>query len=153
MRVFGLAFGVLFAVTVSFAAQANGLRSNMGPASAGLAPGVVLVWDGGGSGGHSGAHGGQTAAGHTRQWNGQWRPPHWGSNRFYGAWGPYGGPGVPTYWVYVPGSAVFDYPFSDWHGPTGGWVTRSRSSPAPPDPGDKSAPVAIAFRRLRDAAG
>ena len=121
MRVFGLAFGVLFAVTVSFAAQANGLRSNMGPASAGLAPGVVLVWDGGGSGGHSGAHGGQTAAGHTRQWNGQWRPPHWGPNRFYGAWGPYGGPGVPTYWVYVPGSAVFDYPFSDWHGPTGGW--------------------------------
>ena len=41
MRVFGLAFGVLFAVTVSFAAQANGLRSNMGPANAGLAPGVV----------------------------------------------------------------------------------------------------------------
>ena len=31
------------------------------------------------------------------------------------------GPGVPTYWVYVPGSAVFDYPFSDWRGPTGGW--------------------------------
>src|SRR6516225_12116072 len=36
--------------------------------------------------------------------------------------------------------------------PAGG-VTRSRSSPTPPDPGDKSAPVAIAFRRLRDAAG
>ena len=121
MRVFGLAFGVLFAVTVSFAAQANGLRSNMGPASAGLAPGVVLAWDGGGSGGHSGAPGGQRPAGHPRQWNGQWRPPHWGPNRFYGSWGPYGGPGVPTHWVYVPGSAVFDYPFSDWRGPTGGW--------------------------------
>jgi hypothetical protein len=121
MRVLGLAFGVLIAVTVSIAAQANGLRSNMGPASAGLAPGVVRVWDGGGSGGRSGALGGQRTAGHPRQWNGQWVPPHWGPNRFYGSWGPYGGPGVPTYWVYVPGSAVFDYPFSDWRGPTGGW--------------------------------
>ena len=121
MRVLVLAFAVLFAVIVSVAAQADGLRSNMGPASAGLAPGVVLAGDGGGSGGHSGAPGGQRTAGHPRQWNGQWRPPHWGPNRFYGSWGPYGGPGVPTHWVYVPGSAVFDYPFSDWRGPTGGW--------------------------------
>ena len=41
MRVLGLAFGVVIAVTVSVAAQGVGLRSNMGPASAGLAPGVV----------------------------------------------------------------------------------------------------------------
>jgi hypothetical protein len=27
----------------------------------------------------------------------------------------------PSYWIYVPGSAVFDYPFPDWRGPTGGW--------------------------------
>jgi hypothetical protein len=121
MRVLGLAFAVLFAVIVPVAAQADGLRSNMGPASACLAPGVVLAWDGGGSGGHSGAIGGQRTAGHPRQWNGQWSPPHWGPSGFYGAWGPYGGPGVPTYWVYVPGSAVFDYPLSDWRGPTGGW--------------------------------
>ena len=119
MRVLGLAFAILLAVTVSFAAQANG--SNMGPASAGLAPGVVLVWDGGGSGGRTGAFGGQRAAGHGRQWNGQWAPQHWGPNRYYGGWGAYGGPGVPTYWVYVPGNAAFDYPFSDWRGPTGGW--------------------------------
>jgi hypothetical protein len=50
----------------------------------------------------------------------EWCPPHWRPN-IYGGWGPYGVRGVPTYWVYVPGSAVFDYPFSDWRGPTGGW--------------------------------
>ena len=121
MRVLGLAFAVLLSVTVSVAAQANGPRSNMGPANSGPAPGIVLAWDGGGSGGHPGAIGGERTAAHPRQWNGQWGPPHCGPNRFYGAWGPYGGPGVPTYWVYVPGSAVFDYPFSDWRGPTGGW--------------------------------
>ena len=120
MRVFGLAFAVLLAVTVPLTAHANGPRV-MGPAKARPAPGIVLAWDDGGSGGRTGSFVGQRAAGHTRQWNGQWRPPHWGPNRFYGAWGPYGGQGVPTYWVYVPGSAVFDYPFSDWRGPTGGW--------------------------------
>jgi hypothetical protein len=121
MRVLGLAFAVLLGVTVSIAAHANGLRSNMRPANAGPAPGIVLAWDGGGSGGHSGAIGGQRTAGHARQWNGQWGPPPWGPNRFYGGWGPYRRPGVPTYWVYVPGSAVFDDPFPDWRGPTSGW--------------------------------
>ena len=120
MRVLGLAFAVLLAVTVPVAADGNGPRSKMGPANSGPVPGIVLAWDGGGSGGRSGSLGQRTAA-HPRQWNGQWMPSHWGSNRFYGGWGPYGGPGVPTYWVYVPGSAVFDYPFSDWRGPTGGW--------------------------------
>jgi len=120
MRVLGLAFGALLAVTVPLTAHANGPRV-MGPAKARPAPGIVLAWDDGGSGGRTGAFGGQRAAGHTRQWNGQWGPPYLGPNRFYGAWGPYGGQGVPTYWVYVPGSAVFDYPFSDWRGPTGGW--------------------------------
>jgi hypothetical protein len=121
MRVLGLAFAVLFAVTVPIATHANGPRSNMGPANSGPAPGIVLAWDGGGSGGRSGALSGQRTAGHVRQWNGQWGPPHWGPNRFYGGRGPYDGPGVPTYWVWVPGSAVFDYPFADWRGPTGGW--------------------------------
>src|SRR6201987_6303551 len=121
MRVPGLAFAVLLAVTVPFAAHADAPRSNMGPADPGPAPAIVLAWDGGSSGGHSGAIGGQRTGGHTRQWNGQWGAPPWGPNRLYGAWGSYGGPGVPTYWVYVPGSAVFDYPFADWRGPTGGW--------------------------------
>jgi hypothetical protein len=115
MRVLGLAFAVLFAVTVPIATHANGPQSNMGPANSGPAPGIALAWHGGGWGGHSGALSGQRTAAHPRQWNGQWGP-----NRYYGGWGPYG-PGVPTYWVYVPGSAVFDYPFADWRGPTGGW--------------------------------
>jgi hypothetical protein len=120
MRVLGQSFAVVLAITVPIAAYANGPRV-MGPAQAGAAPGIVLAWDGGGTVGHSGVPGGRRTAGHPSQWNGQWRPPHWGPNRFYGSWGPYGGPGVPTYWVYVPGSAVFDYPFSDWRGPTDGW--------------------------------
>jgi hypothetical protein len=120
MRVLRLAFAVLLAVT-PIAAHANGTGSNVGPANSWPAPGIVLVWDNGGSGGHWGAIGGQRTAGHVRQWNGQWVSPHWEPHRHFGAWGPYGGPGVPTYWVYVPGSAVFDYPFADWRGPTGGW--------------------------------
>jgi hypothetical protein len=121
MRVLGPAFAILLAVTVPIAAHANGPRSNMGPANSGPAPGIVLVWDGGGSGRHSGAFGGHPTAGHLRHWNGGWLPPHWGPYGYFGGWGPYGVPGVPAYWVYVPGSAVFDYPFSDWRGPTGGW--------------------------------
>jgi hypothetical protein len=84
MRVLGLAFGALLAVTVPIATHANGSRV-MGPANAGPGPNIVLAWDGGSSGGHSGAHGGQRTAGHPRQWNGQWGPPHWGPNRFYGS--------------------------------------------------------------------
>ena len=26
-----------------------------------------------------------------------------------------------TYWVWGPSGGAFDYPFSDWRGPTGGW--------------------------------
>jgi hypothetical protein len=121
MRLLGLAFAVLLGVTVPIAAYANGPRANIGPAKSGPASGIVLVWDGGASGGRSGAFGGQPTAGHVRQWNGQWVPPHWGPNGYYGGWGPYGGPGVPTYWVWGPGGGAFDYPFSDWRGPMGGW--------------------------------
>jgi hypothetical protein len=113
MRVLGLAFAVLFIGTVSIATHANGPRSNMGT------PGIVLAWDGDGSGGHSAALGGHPTAGYIRQWNGQWVPPHWGPGRYYGAWGPYGGPRVPTYWVWGPSGGAFDYPFADEVAP--GW--------------------------------
>jgi hypothetical protein len=119
MRVLGLAFAVLLAVTVPIAAHANGPWSNMGPAKSGPGPGIVLVWDGGGSGGHSGAIGGQRTSGHARQWNGGWMPPHWGPNHYYGGRGRYGGPGVPTYWVWGPSGGAFDYPFADEVAP--GW--------------------------------
>ena len=121
MRFLGLAMAGVLAFAVPIAAHANGPRSNMGPANARPAPGIVLAWDGGSSGGRSGAFGGHPTAGHTRQWNGQWVPPRWGPNRYYGGWGPYVGPGVPTYWVWGPSGGAFDYPFSDGRGPTGGW--------------------------------
>ena len=121
MRVLGLAFPILLAITVPNAAHSNGSGSNMRPGNAGPATNVVRVWDGGGSGGHSGTIAGRPTAGRAQQWN---RGPgfaHRGPNHQYGGWGFYGGPSVPTYWVFVPGSAVFDYPFADWRGPTGGW--------------------------------
>jgi hypothetical protein len=62
MRVLGLAFAVLLAVTVPIAADANGPRSNMGPANSGPAPDIVLAWDGGGSSAHPGAIGGERTA-------------------------------------------------------------------------------------------
>jgi hypothetical protein len=93
----------------------------IGAANSGPAPGIVLVWDGRGSGRHSGAFGGHPTDGHIRHWNGGWLPPHWGPYRYFGAWGPYGGPVVPPYWVWGPSGGGFDYPFSDWRGPMGGW--------------------------------
>jgi hypothetical protein len=121
MRVLGVLLAFLLAVTVSIAAHASGPRSNVAPANSGPVPGIMLAWDGGGSRGHSGAFGGQRTASHARQRNGQWAPQHWGPTRYYGGLGPYGGPGVPTYWVWGPSGGAFDYPFSDWRGPTGGW--------------------------------
>ncbi len=120
MHVLGLAFAVLFAVTVPIAARANWPWSNIGLANSGPMPGIVLVWDGGDSG-HSGAISGHTTASRSRQWNGGGGPPHWGPSRYYGGWVPYVGPGVPTYWVWGPSGGAFDYPFADWRGPTDGW--------------------------------
>ena len=121
MRSSGLALAGLLTVTLPIAAYANGPGSTMRAVTAGSAPGIVLARDGGGSGPPSGAIGDHPTAGHMRQWNGGWVPPNWRPNHHSRGWGPYGWQGVPTYWVWVPGSAVFDYPFSDWRGPTGGW--------------------------------
>jgi hypothetical protein len=125
MGVFGLALAGALALTVTVAAQADPLRSHMGPAGAGPAPGVVQVWDGNRPGLHpvpNGRGGGwQQVPGHSRQWNGGWVARQWGPNGPPGGWGPYPGPGVPTYWVWGPSGGAFDYPFADWRGPTGGW--------------------------------
>jgi hypothetical protein len=120
MRVVGLALAAVLATTTPMAGHAAGPGSDMRPADRGPASNIVLVWDGGGSGGHSGAIGAQRAPGRAPQWNGGAGVADWRQNRQYGSWGFYSGP-VPTYWVWVPGSAVFDYPFADWRGPTGGW--------------------------------
>ena len=70
----------------------------------------------------------QVRDGHSSSWrpapgsrgNG-WHPPQWGPSRYYGGWVPYGGPGVPTYWVWGSQGGAWDYPFADWRGPHGGW--------------------------------
>jgi hypothetical protein len=119
MRLLGLAFAAVLAVIVPIAAHANEPRSSIGPANAGPAARIVLVWDGNGSGRHPapvGWGGGwHPGTGRVSQWNGVSVPPPWGPNH------PYGGPAGPTYWVWGPGGGAFDYPFADWRGPHGGW--------------------------------
>ena len=121
MRVLGLALAGVLALTVPITGHAGGPGSVMGPANAGPAAGIVSARDDGGSSRHLGAVGAHPTAGRAHQWNDGGGRPHWGPNRYYGGWGPYGGPVVPTYWVWGPGGGAFDYPFADWRGPTGGW--------------------------------
>jgi len=45
-------------------------------------------------------------------WDGDCRPSGWACCLWQG---------VPTFWVWGPSGGAFDYPFSDWRGPTGGW--------------------------------
>src|SRR5215831_13755034 len=61
------------------------------------------------------------ASGPSRQWNGGSVSPRRCPNCPPGGWGPYAGPGAPSYWVWGPGGGAFDYPSADWRGPTGGW--------------------------------
>src|ERR1700730_10095973 len=41
-----------------------------------------------------------------RCWGGSWHPAHSGASLPNRGWGPYVGPGVPTYWVWGGGAAV-----------------------------------------------
>jgi hypothetical protein len=118
MRVVGLVLAGIFAIMVPIAGHADGPKLNLRPANQGATSNIVPVWEGGRSDRQSGAIGGHTATGRAQQWNGG---PHWRPTGRPFGWGPYAWQGVPTYWVWVPGSAVFDYPFADWRGPTGGW--------------------------------
>ena len=125
MRVLGLALAGVLALTAPVAAQFAPPGSRMGPAAAGPASVIPQVPNGNGPGRHPAPNGwgraGHQIPGHPRQWNGGPVPPHWGPNGIPGGWGPYPGLGVPTYWVWGPSGGAFDYPFSDWRGPTGGW--------------------------------
>jgi hypothetical protein len=121
MRIVGLALAGVFASTIPMTGYAAGPGSNILLTYQEPSSNIVLVWDGGGPGGQAGAIGSRLSAGRGPQWNGRRGFAHWGPNRHYGGWGFYGGPPAPTYWVWVPGSAVFDYPFADWRGPHGGW--------------------------------
>src|SRR5215470_15424264 len=116
MRVLGLALaGTLasLAPIVAHGGPPEGWRraAPMGPPSA-----IVQIWDGRGSvSWHHAAPNGfgegwHFNAGRVTPWNNRWCPPHWGPNRFFGGSGFYGGPAVPTYWVWGPRGGAFDYP-------------------------------------------
>jgi hypothetical protein len=111
MRVLELALAGALALAAPMAAHSAPLGSNIGAAGRGPAPGVMQAGETHGANWLPAPGGG----------GGGWHPPHWGPSRFNGGWGPYRGPGVPTYWVWGPSGGAFDYPFSDWRGPSGGW--------------------------------
>jgi hypothetical protein len=128
MRFLGAAVAGVLALVAPIAADAGTatLGSSARPVNTGLAPAMVQVWNGNGPGWHhtvpdSWGGGWHPGAGRVSKWKGGWCPPHWGPSGSYGGWGPFGGPGVPTYWVWGPSGGAFDYPFSDWRGPDGGW--------------------------------
>jgi hypothetical protein len=106
MRLLGLSLAGVLALTAPIAAHSASLGSNMAQAMTGPTPSVMQVGDGHGSNWHPPP-------------GDSWSTPHSGPNRFNG--GAYWRPGVPNYYIWVPGSAVFDDPFPDWRGPTGGW--------------------------------
>jgi hypothetical protein len=103
MRVLGLVLAGALALTAPIGVQAGSLGPGYHPMPNG--------WNGDW----------RRAPSPSRQWNGGSVSRRWWPNGPPGAWACCPGPGVPTYWVYVPGRAIFDDPFPDWRGPTGGW--------------------------------
>jgi hypothetical protein len=116
MRILGLVLAGAVALTVTAAAQAGPRGSATMRAGPGPAPGIVQIWDGNHPSWRQGP-----GPGLSGQWNGRWLPPRWRAVGPPVTWGLVPGAGVPTYWVWAPGTAFFDYPFADWRGPTGGW--------------------------------
>lgn len=128
MRILGVAVAGVLALTAPTTADAGpaALGFTAGAVNTNPTPAIVLVRDGSGSEWHHPVPGSLGGGWHQEtsrvgQWKGGWCPPHWGATGPHGAWGPYPGPGVPTYWVWGPSGGAFDYPFADWRGPTGGW--------------------------------
>jgi len=115
-----LALAGALALAVPIAARADPAGPKTGPGGAGQAASVVQVWDRNGPGGRAAHRVWHQAPGHSGAWNGG-GPPHWVANGRAGGWVCCPGPVVPTYWVWGPNGGAFDYPFSDWRGPTGGW--------------------------------
>jgi len=103
MRVLGWVLAGALALTASIGVRAGSLGPGWYPMPNG--------WDGDW----------RRAPSPSRQWNGGPVSPRWCPNCLPGGWACCPGPGVPTYWVWGPSGGAFDYPFSDWRGPTGGW--------------------------------
>ena len=90
MRVIGLAFAGVVALTAPSTAHAVSLGSNLGPVKAGTEPTMIQVWGGCGWGWHP-------VPGHWSYWRGGWVPPHCVPNRYDGGWGAYRGWRGPYY--------------------------------------------------------
>src|ERR1700721_1583748 len=86
MRAVGPALAGVLAVSTPVGGHAAGPGSNLQHATEGSLPNIVLVWDGGGSGGHPGAIGGRPAVSRASQWNRGAGVAHRGQNRPYGPW-------------------------------------------------------------------
>jgi len=106
LRTVGCALAGILVMMAPLAGHCASPGLNMGRAATGPLSGVTQVGDARGSNWHPAPGSG-------------WRGPRSGPSRFNG--GPYGWSGVPNYYIWVPGSAIFDYPFPDWQGPDGGW--------------------------------
>jgi hypothetical protein len=112
MRVLGVALAGVLTLSATVTAHSASLGSNLGQAMTGPTPGAIQVGNGNGSNWHPAPGVG----------GGSWHPARSGPSRPNRGWGPYVGPGVPTYWVWGPSGGAFDYSFAaDWRGPTGGW--------------------------------
>ena len=125
MRVLGLVLVGGLALTGPIGVSAGPQGSLIRPGGAGPALGVVQTSDGNRVDGHPMPNGWngdwRRAPGPFRQWNGASVSRRWWPNGPPGWWACCLGPSVPTYWVWGPSGGVFDYPFADWRGPTGGW--------------------------------
>jgi hypothetical protein len=125
VRVLKLALAGVLALVVPLAGRADPVGSKKGPVGAVQAPGIVQVWGGNGPGYHPMPNGWdgdwRRLPSPSRQWNGGSVSRRWWPNGPPGGWACCLGPSVPTYWVWGPSGGAFDYPFSDWRGPTGGW--------------------------------
>jgi hypothetical protein len=124
MRILGLVLVGGLALTAPVAAKAGPPGSTTRLSGAGPAPGIVQVWDHGGGwqsmpNGWNGDW--RRVPGLSRQWHQGWVSWHRWPNGPPSGWPCCPGPGVPTYWLWGPSGGAFDYPFSDWRGPTGGW--------------------------------
>src|SRR5215472_15002690 len=103
MRVLGLAFAGVVALTAPIKTHAVSLGSNLGPVKAGAEPAIIRVGGGCGWGWHP-------VPGHWSYWRGGWVPPHCVPNRSYG-WGAYSGWRGPYYggWgVYQGGRGPYE---------------------------------------------
>ena len=102
MRVLGVALAGVLTLSATVTAHSASLGSNLGQAMTGPTPGAIQVGNGNGSNWHPAPGVG----------GGSWHPAHSGPSLPNRGWGPYVGPGVPTYWVWGPSGGAFDYSFA-----------------------------------------